>query len=153
MNEPVIAPAYAPWILKKYQYFTLLLNSNNQRYLGRSYAWLNRPGEMQRLSEITDEESSELRLIMRDYEAAVARLWSPDHMNYLWLGNEFHNHKGHGHMHFVPRYESPRQYQQVTFTDENWGKNYVPHTQFSLSRTVLVAIRKALYHTLVRVES
>ena len=143
MDRPVIAKEHLPWVLKEYRYFVLLL-SDNQRYLGRALAWLTRPGEMQRFSKITEEELKELQKITVAYEEATEKLWQPDHMNYLWLGNNFHEHKGHGHLHLVPRYQNSREFSGMTFTDENWGRNCFPHTDLFPPKETLVGIRDAL---------
>jgi diadenosine tetraphosphate (Ap4A) HIT family hydrolase len=134
---------YDQWILRDYRYFQLFLNID-QRYLGRAYAWLTRAGDMQRYSGLSIEELLELHLIVREYESVLRRLWLPDHMNYAWLGNEFKSHKGHGHMHFIPRYMAPRTFKGVEFVDENWERNYAPYNTFQVPDEVLVAIRDEL---------
>ena len=134
---------YIPYIIKEYRYWTLSIH-NDQRYLGRAYAWLVREGGMQRLSEITDEEMFELRLVMREYEKALRKLWSPDFMNYAWLANLFEEHGGHGHLHLIPRYEYARTFANVTFVDGRWGKNYAPFEAFKPEEHLLLEIRDAL---------
>ncbi|MDP3646126.1 MAG: hypothetical protein Q8R25_03490, partial [bacterium] len=121
----------------------LLLNES-QRYLGRSYVWLKRPGEMQRLSELADNEKLELFVIMREYEMALERLWQPNHMNYAWLGNDTDIHDGHGHMHMIPRYRKLRVFAHLVYIDENWKKNYVPYEPHKPTEEVLFKIRDAL---------
>lgn len=131
---------YAKWIIKEYTHWTLMLN-DDQRYLGRTYAWLLREGEMQRFSEITDEEASELRVVMQENETALRKLWDPDFMNYAWLANFFHLHKGHGHIHFVPRYKDSRTFADVEFVDGRWGNNFSPYEKFPVAEDVLLKIR------------
>jgi len=143
MSDSIIASEYVPRILKEYRHFILLLSSD-QHYLGRSLAWLSRSGEMQRFSQLTEEEIKELQGITSAYEKAVEALWQADHMNYLWLGNNFHEHKGHGHMHLIPRYEKPREFQGITFLDTEWGRNCFPHQDFIPPEEVLTAIGEAL---------
>jgi diadenosine tetraphosphate (Ap4A) HIT family hydrolase len=48
-------------------------------------------------------------------------------MNYAWLGNLFHEHGGHGHMHVIPRYAVVREFLGAEFKDERYGDNYVPY--------------------------
>jgi len=62
----------------------------------------------------------------------------------IWLGNNFHEHKGHGHLHLVPRYQNSREFSGMTFTDENWGRNCFPHTDLFPPKEILVGIRDAL---------
>lgn len=138
-----IDPEYVPQIIKEYRYWTLSIH-DSQRYLGRSYVWLVREGGMQRFSEITDEEMAELRTVMREYEAAIGKLWQPDFMNYAWLANLFHQHGGHGHLHLIPRYASPRTFEGIEFVDDRWGQNGQPATPFPLSEELVFKIRDAL---------
>ena len=139
-------PDYSEWKIKDYQYWTLFLHADSQRYLGHSYAWLRRAGGMQRLSYLTHEEQYELSVfVLRGYEAVLDRLlWRPDHMNYAWLGNEFDVHKGHGHMHLIPRYERPVLFAGLEFRDDQWGKHYEPYPKLRLPQNTLFMIRDAL---------
>jgi diadenosine tetraphosphate (Ap4A) HIT family hydrolase len=138
---------YVKWIIKEYTYWTLLLNED-QRYLGRACAWLVREGGMQRFSEITDEEMSELRIVMREYETALKELSQPDFMNYAWLANLISEHGGHGHMHLVPRYQDSRTFAGVEFTDGRWGKNFSPSEEFKPPEEILLQLRDRLRATL-----
>ncbi len=138
-----IDPEYVPQIIKEYRYWTLSIH-DDQRYLGRAYVWLVREGGMQRFSEITDEEMAELRIILKEYEAAAAMLWRPDFMNYAWLANLFSEHGGHGHMHLIPRYKEARQFADTEFVDGRWGKNFSPSEPFEVEEEILVQIRDAL---------
>ena len=99
---------------------------------------------MQRFSEIADEEMFELRLVMREYEKAIQKLWSPDFMNYAWLANLFEEHGGHGHLHLIPRYKDARTFANITFVDGRWGKNYAPFEAFRPDEDLLLKIRDAL---------
>jgi len=138
-----IDESYTSFILKEYRYWTLLLN-DDQRYLGRAYAWLVREGEMQRMSQLSIEELKELQLVMKEYESVLDTLWKLDHMNYAWLGNHFIGHKGHGHMHIIPRYKEKRIFEDVDFVDGRWGKNYSPHEEFKLPQEALFRVRDIL---------
>lgn len=140
MTRVKIDPQYRPFIIKRYRYWTLLLNER-QRYLGRAVAWLMRPGEMQRLSGVTAKEMQEFLKIIREYERALDELgFTPDHMNYAMLGNYMHEHAGHGHFHIVPRYKRPVEVMGITFTDDRWGKNWPPETPFAIPRTKLLRL-------------
>ena len=130
--------------LKGYLHWTLYLNAN-QSYLGSAYAWLNRPGEMQRLSQLMWFEMDELfEHVLPQYEKALERFSGPDHVNYAWLGNNFEQHGGHGHMHLVPRYETERRFVGLAFFDVRWGKNYAPRSEWQGSEEVLLKIRDGL---------
>jgi len=134
---------FADLVLKEGPHWTLYLHQN-QYYLGRAYAWLVRPGQMQRLSRLPPEELTSLQALQQLYERALNQLWHPDHMNYAWLGNEFESHKGHGHMHLIPRYIRPVVFGEHTFTDERWGKNYAPYPVQIYSARLMFAIRDVL---------
>jgi diadenosine tetraphosphate (Ap4A) HIT family hydrolase len=135
---------YEQWVLRTYKYWKLYLKFDDQRYLGRSYAWLIRDTGPQSLPDIAIEEWLELRRIIKQYQRVVGELWHPNLINYAWLCNEVDVHGGHGHMHFIPRYKTPRQFGERIFPDHNWGKNYTPHEPFKLSEHELIALRDYL---------
>lgn len=132
---------YEQFVVKEYEHWLLLIEEK-QRYLGQAVAWLKREGDMQRLSSLTEEERTELwNKVLPDYEKTIEKLWQPDHMNYAWLGNYFHLHKGHGHMHLIPRYESSRTFKGREFIDGRWGKNYVPYEKEVLPIEVALSVK------------
>lgn len=141
---------YTTWILKEYKYWTLLLH-NDQRYLGRAYAWLVRGGGMQRLSELENDEYIELKIVMKEYEQVLSNLYKPDFMNYAWLANIFVEHGGHGHLHLIPRYNEKRVFADTTFVDGRWGKNYSPSEEFKPSESVMFQIRDIVKSELMKV--
>lgn len=127
MPRHTIEPKYQKTIIKEYEHWTLLLHDNPGPYLGRAVVWLARAGGMQRFSDLAPHESLELTRILKEYEHALHAVWKPDHMNYAWLGNLFHEHGGHGHMHVIPRYAVVREFLGAEFKDERYGDNYVPY--------------------------
>ena len=74
-------------------------------------------------------------------------------MNYAWLGNDFHLHNGHGHLHLIPRYKTPRSFAGRNFVDDRWGHNYVPYTQEPAPIEVVDAVRDALISQMLLYES
>ena len=135
---------YEEWVVKKYPSWTLYLSAE-QYYLGRCYVWLKRFGKMQRITDLTHNEWIELfDSVLPAYEGALDRLWMPGHMNYAWLGNEFIEHNGHGHMHLIPRYGRPVHFAGHEFRDDRWGKNYAPYPRLLLSTEKLILIRETL---------
>jgi diadenosine tetraphosphate (Ap4A) HIT family hydrolase len=144
MRPDGTSPEYDKYIIKRYTYWQLVV-SERHYYLGRCIAWLLREGNMQRLSSLTGDERDELwNLVLPEHEKTVEKLWKPDHMNYAWLGNDFHIHKGHGHFHLIPRYKSSRDFCGRTFVDEKWGKNYAPTPEADISEGIIFAVRDAL---------
>jgi len=144
-----IDPEYVSQIIKEYTHWTLSIH-DNQHYLGRCYIWRVREGGMQRLSGITTEELLELHVVLKELEAALKELWQPDHMNYAWLGNFFQLHDGHGHMHVIPRYKTPRTFDGRIHTDERWGKNYSPTSPYELDEEALFRIRDAIKEAIIQ---
>lgn len=142
-----IAPEYRDSILKEYEYWTLMLHGD-QRYLGRAMLWLVREGTMQDLTEISLEEQAELFEAMKEYNETLTALFSPDKMNYAWLGNCFHEHSGHGHMHLIPRYKGPCPFVGIVFSDDRWGENYAPYVPFETTQEVWKRIRNSLRMTI-----
>lgn len=145
MSEEIVKDDsyYEQFVVRHYKYWALLIEEK-QRYLGQAVAWLKREGDMQRLSSLLEEERKELwEKVLPDYENAIEELWQPDHMNYTWLGNYFHMHNGHGHMHLIPRYKATRVFGDREFADNRWGKNYVPYEQEALPIEVALSVREA----------
>lgn len=94
-------------LIKSYSFWFLLLN-DDQRLIGRCYAWSRIPGDLQDLALLPIEAVQELQLVMRNWSLALRLLEIGFiHPNYEWLGNEFQVHDGHGHLHMVPRYARP----------------------------------------------
>ena len=142
-----ISKPYLKYIVKEYQYWTLML-ADDQRYLGRAYVWLVREGKMQRLSRLFPQEEFELFRIMNRYEHALEELWQPDHMNYSWLGNLLTAHGGHGHMHLIPRYQLPRVFKGIQFSDGRFKKgkekNCWPYKPFKVENELMYKIKDAI---------
>ena len=143
---------YERFKIRKYLHWTLYLHEN-QHYLGRCYAWLNRDcredERPHRLSELSEEERYELfHFILSPYEKALDQLFGPDHINYAWFGNEIDQHNGHGHMHLIPRYEEPITFAGHEFCDEQWGENYAPYPKNKLPKKLVSLILEELLRKL-----
>lgn len=117
------------------QYWKVGLHSN-QFYLGRCVVVLKR--HVDDLLDVTEEERGELFDITKRLRDTVRELFNVDMFNYAAFGNEV----GHTHLHFIPRYQTKRDFLGVIFEDKNWGKNYAPYDRnFSISQEVKLAIR------------
>ncbi len=134
---------YIHTIVREYERWTLMV-SDNQNYLGRMVIWLMREGTMQLYSSLSNAELLELQQVIRDAEFGLHALWAPDHMNYAWLGNLFHEHGGHGHMHLIPRYRKSRWYRGRAYEDKRWGQNFSPCDAYKPDTVTLHAMRDDL---------
>lgn len=94
----------------------------SQYYLGRTYIARKADGDKD-LFDLESKELLELAYVGRKIKGAVYRLWQPDKFNITQLGNEWN----HTHVHLIPRYKEPRKCYDLTFHDENWGKNPSPY--------------------------
>jgi diadenosine tetraphosphate (Ap4A) HIT family hydrolase len=144
MSRHRIEAKYQWSILKEYEYWTLLLYDTPTPFLGRAVIWLAREGDMQRFSSLFPPELAELQQILTEYERALDALLQPDHLNYMWLGNLFHEHGGHGHLHVLPRYKEPREFDGVRFIDANYGKFPTPYKKPVFSRAQLEKVCEML---------
>lgn len=130
---------YSKLLIDDRRFWQIYLHSN-QYYLGRLYIWSKRPGLVD-LMDITREERDELFDIGKEAKAQLSNIFNPDLFNWASLGNESRQ----CHVHLIPRYEKPRMFRGVTFTDENYGKNYAPYnTNFAVRDEVLQSIRAIL---------
>ena len=79
----------------------------------------------------------ELITILGELREATKRAFHADWFNYAFLGNGTR----HLHGHFVPRYSSPRIFEEITFVDKLWGHNYRTDHDFVTPPEVLEAVR------------
>lgn len=128
---------YSHNLIKAYQHWEVYV-ADNQSYLGRCTVWCKRE-DANDLAEATPEEQAELFVILAALRAAATQLFSPNWMNYAFLGNE----TPHLHGHFLPRYATPQTFMGVDFTDEHYGHNYRTDHAFVTPRSVVEAIRDA----------
>ncbi len=133
-------PRYEYLILKRFKHWTLYLNEN-QSHLGRAYAWYTKEHvDMHPFEILSLGELSELQKIMTIYRFVLRRLFGEHLLNSEWLGNEIHMHRGHGHMHLIPRYPEPVLFEGRTYTDERFGKRST-YEKLALPKNELIRIR------------
>ncbi|HEX5774456.1 MAG TPA: hypothetical protein VFY28_00625 [Candidatus Paceibacterota bacterium] len=137
-------PRYEDLVIYDGLSWKLYLNED-QRYLGRAYVWLKScHRDFHQLGDLNPDDLEELMRILRTYHATVRDLWNADTLNYGWLGNEYHMHRGHGHMHVVPRYAAPPEFGGREYPDERWGQDYKPYDKLKLPRNELLSITDEL---------
>ncbi len=134
--------AYAHLLVKDFGLWSVYVHEN-QSYLGRCVVWCNRE-DANDLVDVTAAEYEQLLSILRALRKASAHVFTPDWFNYAFLGNETR----HLHGHFIPRYQAPREYAGITFTDARWGHNYQTDHSFTTPPDVLKQIRRALQDAL-----
>lgn len=90
----------------------------NQNYLGKVMLVLKRhEPDVTALS--SDEQIEFWSALHVTKEILVAR-FQPNHFNYAFLMNQ----DRHVHLHSIPRYEVPREFAGVVFTDGQLGEHY-----------------------------
>lgn len=130
---------YEKYKIKDYKHWTVYLHTD-QYYLGRVYVWAKR-GDALDFIEMASEEREEFFEIGQAVNKVLKELLQPDLMNYAALANVAR----HLHVHLIPRYASPRSFDDVQFVDERWGQNYAPYNRdFRVQERVLLRIRDAI---------
>jgi diadenosine tetraphosphate (Ap4A) HIT family hydrolase len=143
-------PAYGHLKIKDFRSWRLYLNED-QTYLGRCYLWLHgQHTDLQQRPELPAYHQRELKLFSGMVFRALSRLWSPDMVNEFYAGNEYEKHRGHAHLHLIPRYYLPAEFAGQLFPDERFGKNYAPYEKKRFSASLLKDIRDALADELSR---
>lgn len=134
-------PKYEPWVLATYDYWKVYLNIRDPSLFGRAYAWYT-PEHIDRMQlyEIEREHLDELIYrIIPQHRLALGQFRRPLAINCEWQGNETDEHRGHGHMHLLPRYAGPVHFGQLVFTDPNPTRRHVPR-KMELSREQMLDI-------------
>lgn len=130
---------YVANIVKDYEYWTVYVYPD-QGFIGRCIVWCKREDALD-LADATVEEREELFVILKKIRSATAELFGATWFNYSFLGNV----DRHLHGHFYPRYQTPVEFEGITFTDLDY--NAQPSktgTTNVVSKEVLERIRAAL---------
>jgi diadenosine tetraphosphate (Ap4A) HIT family hydrolase len=125
--------------IKTYDNWDLLLNEK-QSYLGRSVATALRADAVDMNDMTTDERDELFDKVYKDWDEAVSNLFQYDVPNVSCLANDYR----HLHWHFVPRYETPRNFEGVQFVDERFGHNYSPTPKKEVPDEVITKLREAI---------
>jgi len=130
---------YQKLLIKEFDYWKIYLHEN-QFYLGRCYLWANREDALD-FFDMTNEEMREYMGVGNSLRKVLRDVFNPDLFNYATLANEAR----HLHTHIIPRYESPREFEGITFTDGNFGRNFAPYNRgFKIPEDVIIKIREAI---------
>lgn len=126
----------------KYKYWTAKVFFN-QEYLGRCIVNCKREDALD-LTDATLEEREELFLILTQLKNAIKKSFDNDWINYSFLGNSYR----HLHCHIVPRYQSPREFEGMTFVDKRWGYNWLLNEKFKTPENILEAVKNKIQENL-----
>tara|TARA_Y100000310_G_C20587374_1_gene766177 strand:- start:751 stop:1173 length:423 start_codon:yes stop_codon:yes gene_type:complete len=130
--------------VKKFNFWTICLH-DVQYYLGRCRVFLNRKAIEDELTSVSEEEWTELKIILKNLRKVLAELFEPDRVTYATYGNRVKQF----HIHVVPRYKTKRVFGEVEFLDENWGRNHSPYNRnFKISTEVMKKIKKLIKENL-----
>lgn len=107
---------YKEAFVKEYKHWVLEV-SFRQHTLGCFIIFAKR--NIERISELWDEEAIELKEVMKEYETTLSKIeeFKPDRFNYLQMGNALH----HLHFHAIPRYATPRHFNGKEWNDTTFG--------------------------------
>jgi diadenosine tetraphosphate (Ap4A) HIT family hydrolase len=89
--------------------------NRNQNLLGKMILVGKRSVEA--VVDLSPTEWAELHFSIRQVQAALDRLFGPDHYNHAFLMNI----DSQVHLHVVPRYRGSRDWNRETFTDPHFG--------------------------------
>lgn len=109
--------------------------SRDQLYLGRAYVICKTTRES--LSELTDDEFSDLHEVIKKYESLLKKTFGATLFNWSCLMNHAYREKPYTpqvHFHVRPRYENDVRVGDTVFRDPNFGDHY--HLQDSMSNRV-----------------
>lgn len=139
-----MAEDFSKNLIKEYKYWDIYINAN-QSYLGRCVVYCKRPDALD-LADATPEEQQELFVVLHELREATKKVFQADWFNYFFLGNVMR----HLHGHFLPRYEKPKTFMGIAFSDELYGHYPNDNDDYvvNVSQEVLHAMRDKLTEAL-----
>jgi diadenosine tetraphosphate (Ap4A) HIT family hydrolase len=102
-------------VVEEDPHWTIAVN-RNQNLIGRLIVVLRRP--LESVTLLSAAEWSELHWHIRRTRAALDQLLRPDQYNYAFLMNA----DVQVHLHVIPRYRRPREWNGDTFIDPDFGE-------------------------------
>lgn len=113
VNETMTKFGYPATTVAEYEHWVVLLRPK-QATLGALVLACNE--EATAFGDASPEAFVELRAACRDIERALDATFAPDKLNYLMLRMI----DPHAHFHVLPRYDTPKTFAGVEFTDPGW---------------------------------
>ena len=129
---------YKDGFLKEYDHWIVEV-SFRQHTLGSFIIFAKR--YVEKISDLYEYEIIELKEVMKDMETALSQNldFRPSRFNYLQMGNALHSL----HFHGIPRYMSPRKFQNKIWTDTTWGHPPVWSTT-EVEKDLVMEIKKSI---------
>lgn len=103
-----------PTLIKNYGLWRILIDFK-QPTLGSCLIVPHRHIEI--ISKLTGEEQQEYLLVIKNLDNTLRKSFNPDNINYLMLAMKV----PHIHWHVVPRYQHPKEFNRIIWTDPNYG--------------------------------
>jgi diadenosine tetraphosphate (Ap4A) HIT family hydrolase len=128
MNDTLIKFGFPGSVIKSYEHWSVLLRPD-QVTLGSLI--LASHSNAHAFGDLSDFAMKELSNITKDIETSLSNCFNYDKINYLMLMMV----DPHVHFHVIPRYSTPRKYQTITVTDENWPGP--PNLSFKIPFTLI----------------
>jgi diadenosine tetraphosphate (Ap4A) HIT family hydrolase len=124
--------------------------STEQYYLGRCYIVLKR--ECQELSSLTEEEFSDLLVIIKDLEKALKKAFGANMFNWTCMMNDAwkdtNDRKPQVHFHMRPRYKDKVEINGTIFEDKEFAHHYIRKIEKDISEEVTQEIIKKIQEAL-----
>lgn len=136
---------YDELLVKSYKFWELYLHEN-QCYIGRVFLLLRNQEGFEDFMSINGEVRDEFFTVGEAVKKALKKLFNPDKMNYAALSNT----SDKLHIHIIPRYKDKRIFDNKSYIDIRWGKNYAPYDkEFPVDIQMLHNLRDTLQRELV----
>ena len=137
MNATIEKFGYPQTLIHEYESWVVLLRPQ-QATLGALVVACKESAEA--FGDISPEAMTELSSVTRDIEAAASKCFSYQKINYLMLMMV----DPHVHFHVLPRYEAPRSFESIEFSDPGWPGPPQIGSATATDATVFEKIRQQL---------
>ena len=127
---------YKDGFVKEYSHWILEV-SFRQHTLGCFIIFAKR--DIEKISELRDDELLELKKVMLGVELVIKKLFSPDRFNYLQMGNALHRL----HFHGIPRYKKPQEFDGKIWNDRTYGHPPI-WKKTEVEKKLIIKLRKMI---------
>jgi diadenosine tetraphosphate (Ap4A) HIT family hydrolase len=134
MNETIDKFGYPDTVLGDYVHWVVLLRPGQ---ITAGCMVLACKEEAERLPDVSAAAYGELPRVTGDLEAALSASFAPQKMNYILLMMV----DKYVHWHVIPRYDSPRELNGVTYEDAGWPRTPVLTDATALSDAQFTELR------------